>query len=579
MPDRRGYLDRLRSDGGPSHELLVLLERHRVLTTDQLARLSSAPVRTARYRLDRLHTAKLVAYARPGREAGSAPRHWWVTPAGARLVAGVAPAEGKRPSAMFAAHAAAIAEVWLALVEHGPAAGIAPDGWWPDRAGWQEWRPGPRHAGEPQLLTPDAVLTADVAAGEGAAEAVAFVEVDLATMSQTQLRAKLANYLAYADDRAWAGTWPHCPPLLLVTTTEARARTWIRAAGKRLQAHRRVQGRQFWVRGRDRGEIARAERLVVAACGLVRDPAAAVTGPVWLLPTDPDPDDGETAGVPAGGPVVTLAELLAERATAQAAAAGWHALFAAEDQAAARRADLLEAARDEQLAELLGDQAAADALRVLVGADPDQFAQAHPELAEQILIWWPHRHASADPGAVAGDGDRAAVLAALGAQHGRLWAAQARTLLDAAGADPDAADPHLHVEAVDLAAGQLLPPWRLDHLHQGPPRGQVQASALGDYPAHRDQAVAQHWQALSRLARRRTSPDQLAAGYDQHHLLVCDLCQIATPRDGPYGPREAGEECWTCGRGHLTDYRHRHTIPTLTDRLDTIRALLTGHTG
>ncbi len=36
---------------------------------------------------------------------------------------------------MFVAHAAAITEVWLALVEHGPAAGIEVTGWLTDRAG------------------------------------------------------------------------------------------------------------------------------------------------------------------------------------------------------------------------------------------------------------------------------------------------------------------------------------------------------------------------------------------------------------------------------------------------------------
>jgi len=40
---------------------------------------------------------------------------------------------------LFVAHAAAIAEVWLCLVERGPAIGIAVTRWLTDRAGWQEW--------------------------------------------------------------------------------------------------------------------------------------------------------------------------------------------------------------------------------------------------------------------------------------------------------------------------------------------------------------------------------------------------------------------------------------------------------
>lgn len=129
MPDR-SYLTRLRTSGGPSHELLVLLDQHQVMTTDQLARATGTPERTVRYRLDRLHEARLVECIRPGREAGSAPRHWWLRPAGARLVSGTAAAEG-RPSGMFVAHAAAITEVWLAMKEQVQVAD-----WLTDRAGW-----------------------------------------------------------------------------------------------------------------------------------------------------------------------------------------------------------------------------------------------------------------------------------------------------------------------------------------------------------------------------------------------------------------------------------------------------------
>jgi hypothetical protein len=44
-----------------------------------------------------------------------------------------------------------------------------------------------------------------------------------------------------------------------------------------------------------------------------------------------------------------------------------------------------------------GDQGAAEALRLLVDADADQFARAHPDLAERILTWWPQRTPPAPP--------------------------------------------------------------------------------------------------------------------------------------------------------------------------------------
>ncbi|HZN72888.1 MAG TPA: replication-relaxation family protein [Micromonosporaceae bacterium] len=196
----RSYLTRLRTSGGPSHDLLVLLDKHRVMTTGQLARATAVPERTTRYRLDRLHTAGLVECVRPGRETGSAPRHWCLRPAGARLVAGTATADG-RPSGMFVAHAAALTEVWLALSEYGPAEGIQVASWLTDRAAWQEWDRASAWSTHPYRLTPDAAATLTV---DGANVAV-FIEVDLASMTQTLLKQKVARYLAYADDRAWEG--------------------------------------------------------------------------------------------------------------------------------------------------------------------------------------------------------------------------------------------------------------------------------------------------------------------------------------------------------------------------------------
>jgi DNA-binding transcriptional ArsR family regulator len=261
----RSFLTRLRASGGPSHLVLVLLDQHRVMTTSQLARATGTPERTVRYRMERLREANLVECARPGRESGSAPRHWWLRPAGARLVAGTAAAEG-RPSAMFAAHAAAITEVWLALTEQDPAVGVEPKEWLTDRAGWQEWD-GTGAWSRRYRVTPDAVAQVML---PGAGSAVVFVEVDLASMTQTLLKQKVARYLAYAADRAWHGMHPHCPPLLLLTTTATRAATFVRAAQPLLDQHERTYAT---------GD--RAETPVVAACGHVRVPARAIVEPCW----------------------------------------------------------------------------------------------------------------------------------------------------------------------------------------------------------------------------------------------------------------------------------------------------------
>lgn len=154
-----------------------------------------------------------------------------------RLVSGVTLAEGKSPSALFAAHASAIAEVCLAVREHGPPVGITGTGWWPDRAGWHTWQ----QLGADVTLSPDAILTATITGPDGQVRpAVALIEVDLATMTQTKLREKVSRYLAYAQDRQWQGRWPHSPPLLVMTTTPARALTFVRAATKVAAAARRA---------------------------------------------------------------------------------------------------------------------------------------------------------------------------------------------------------------------------------------------------------------------------------------------------------------------------------------------------
>ena len=140
-------------------------------------------------------------------------------------------------------------------------------------------------------------------------------------------------------------------------------------------------------------------------------------------------------------------------------------------------------------------------------------------------------------------------------------------------------DPRAHHAAAELGAGRLLPEWQADQLATGAGRSRavVQRTLLGDHPTRRARAVDEQWQALGWRARRRADPAELAAGYDDTHLLVCDLCAVAVPRHGEYDDGlDVGADCPACWRGHLITYRQRGQVPALADRLTTIRDRLAG---
>jgi hypothetical protein len=513
--------------------LLVLLDRHRVMTTLQLSRATGAPERTVRYRMERLQAANLVDCARPGRERGSSPRHWWLRPSGARLMAGTAAADG-HPSGMFVAHAATIAEVWLALVEHGGSAGIEVDEWLTDRAGWQEWtRPG-RWTSHPYRLTPDAVASLRL----HGSSVVAFVEVDLASMTQTLLKQKVARYLAYAADRAWENHFVHCPPMLLLTTTPTRAATFARIAGQ-------VLGREPF------DLLDPGGSLVVAGCGLVRDPAGAVVEPCWTV-------------TELGTAELTLAELLAERVRARTSSEAWFL----EQDTVVRRRNALDTLREvgafSSLGDWFGSEPAAELLRLLIGSDPAGFLDGEPELSSAVVDWFEQRRRLnrfrardlAQP-----------IVAMLAPRHSEMWASQVRRVL---AADAYVADDHprLHRLVRTLASEHIAPVDDLAELDVAPARtrAEIQTTLLGTYVLERAEAVEREWMGLDRRTRRRVAPDDLTAAYDREHLTSCEGCGLLVP----LGPAADLGTCTECG-GALLSWSEHPERPALTAKLDVLR--------
>jgi hypothetical protein len=441
---------------------------------------------------------------------------------------------------MFVAHAAAITEVWLALVEHGPSVGIEVTGWLTDRAGWQEWERVGRWSSHPSRLTPDAVATFSFDGGK----AVAFVEVDLASMTQTVLKQKVARYLAYADDLAWQERYPYCPPMLLLTTTQTRAVSFLRAAGQVIAKHQSTTDPQ------DRAAV-----LVVAACGLVRDLGPSVGEPRWALSDDSTPD-------------LTFAEILTERSAAKVASDAW--LY--ERDVVQRRRNTIDAVRvlagASDLGNWLGSERAAEALRFLVDGDPVAFMDREPHLAEQIADWYDRRRRV---GRFQARDLAQHLVAELEERHAVMWQQQARRLL---AAEADIADEHPRVcqLAALLAAGRLVSAVQIGLLvrRAEQTRAEIQQDALKGYPARRAAAVDRLRTDLGWRDRRRVACEQLGADYDERHLCICDTCALIYPMAPD--SETISSRCAHCD-GTLLDWPARTTVTTLAERLNNIRAL------
>lgn len=245
--------------------ILDLLSFLRVLTQTQLASLLSPeiPPRTLRYRTARLAKLGLIGRTRPYRERGSAPHHLWPTRKGEAIAEGGPPPRGgerREPNPLFLAHAAAISELYVAL------ATLLPDGL---KLSGFEREAGAREAfrgydGKEHAVAPDACVQIEEADGR---VLVGLVELDLGTMSARQLKAKAEGYGEYVEREGWRQRNSYCPPLLFLTTSEKRARSFLATC-------RRTVDRS---------------RMLVAATGSARDIGRSLGAREWLA--------GETEGV------------------------------------------------------------------------------------------------------------------------------------------------------------------------------------------------------------------------------------------------------------------------------------------
>lgn len=128
---------------------------------------------------------------------------------------------------MFLAHTAAISELSVVL-ETGESPGL--------REFYREPRESFRDSSRERTLAPDALV---VLVNERDEPSLAFVEMDLGTMSHTRLRAKAEMYASYAASDAWRSAYEFLPALVFLTTSEPRALRFLHMLRGAIEQHKR----------------------------------------------------------------------------------------------------------------------------------------------------------------------------------------------------------------------------------------------------------------------------------------------------------------------------------------------------
>jgi hypothetical protein len=502
---------------GIDHDILGLLHSHRVLTTPQLITLTARPERTIDYRLARLRARSLVERTRPYAASGSAPSYWWLTRAGARLVEGTSPAPGKgTPNPLFLRHTAAIAGLYVALLDVGPNVGLSLTAWRRDEDAWEDWS-SYRGTGR---LRPDAYAEMQLSVDGADGVAGAFVEVDFATMDQARLRAKVARHRQYCAETIWWDRHPCCPALLLVTTSEARVNRFLAGVEKD-----RPRPSPY-----EHESAAHYDELV-AACAAVSSPEEAVVAPVWRAAVGDAP--------------VTLSALLSPEVRQ-------YRRVVARVEAAQRQHDeyrrrylVNDLGREwPAIIEAIGDDQAAAVIRYLFDGSlrainaREDWGLAHLDLVEATAEWW--ASARTDAEAV----PPASLVAAWRAIYRECWLAQADWLLG----DNDAirlGDPRLCRPAAAVAAGDLAD--ERDLRAVSPIDGPAALDeAMAEHERLRSAAVAASLHALPLHRRVRADRAEHEAAYDAAHLLVCPSCALPRNDDDPPGRSHRTPTCRCC---------------------------------
>jgi len=519
------------SAGNPSlsdldHRILDLLSSLRVLTLPQLATISpEIPSRTLRYRTARLAKHGFVGRSRPYRERGSAPHHLWPTRKGEAIAKGDAPPRGgerREPNPLFLTHAAGLSELYVAL-KTGLPEGIQLADFEREAEAREPFSTLGR---EKRAIAPDACIQIADADGK---RLIGFVELDLGTMSHRQLKAKAAGYGEYAQLEAWRQRNAYCPPLLFITTSEKRARSFLTVSDREIGA-----------------------RMLVACVGLARDLRRCAVAPEWMV------SDGERT--------TDLLSILRAARRPYDEEEAREEIQRCEEEA---QRDRLRSDPESLAERLRGElhygwgsdqlgQPATDALRLSLEGEGSTLNETERAALEAVagMLAEPIDARLADREPTASERE---ALAALVAHH---RAVQLARLEEAAGRFGEG--PKVRQRRRWLESGELLNADSLDGL---PRDGEQDRECAAEQERLREGYLRWREREAKRLAklqgfiaRHRTGHDAFLAGVDRDALRRCSRCEeIAYPdperKPRPGGRRHVAGRCHFCGAGTLSELR------------------------
>lgn len=515
--------------------ILDLLSHHRVLTQNQLAAINpKTPARTLRYRCARLAENGLAGRSRPYRERGSAPFHLWPTRKGEAVVKGGPPPRGgdrSEPNPLFLSHAAGLSEIYVALERTLPTqvrlARFEREG--EAREEFKALTSRKKHAIAPDIFV-------EIADQDGQ-PLLAFIELDMGSMSHRRLTQKATGYADYAQAKAWQQRHPFCPALLFITTTEKRARSFL--AAMRKQAGRR-------------------SLLLTCVCDLARELDRCAVDERWLLD---DEDEGMT-------------DLLGALTEARRPFDEWKERRAAkrreEDEERERLRSDPEALAERLRGELrrgwgedrLGQKAADALLLSLLGQDGlNEIERRALEavggmLAEPLAL----RLADREP-----TPPEREALAVLVAHHG---ASQYNRLEEAVRLFGEG--PKLRQRRRWLDDGDLLGTNSLEGLERDAERDREnaakQARLRENYLRWREAEATRLGKRHGFIARHRIGHDRFLAEVDRTSLRLCSGCEemVYPDPDREHGParRDVAAYCHFCGSGVLKELPAEGAEPT-----------------